>query len=234
MAKLLKIPRKLDENQLNIHDDNPSLFYEEGKHYEITINPKLQFKQFGWKRRLVKSVEETVKLLQPFVDHGYIEIYLNLEISEIRYGNYARGPDERVHYHGVVKVLDYLPFIMVVLPTLKKISDIQLSQYRKEWEIYINKQQHYVSKLMKEEGVKYPIELQHTGDPVEDPSSNTEPDLDAMSKEEQDRTVEAIRDDSKQEVLKQFGFRSLPQEDNPLPNVTRPRKRRAGRNGGTK
>lgn len=139
-------------------DDIPECFYETGRTYEITINPKKQYEKNT--KRFIRIYHDLYNMLGLMKN---CEIVLQPELSEPTYGNIERGGFSRLHFHGYLVIpecpLKTGKFILNELMILKLFCDFQINPLRLEyWKRYMNKQKHIMKSLCEEYNVPYLIE----------------------------------------------------------------------------
>lgn len=146
--------------------DVPSLFYENGKKYEITINlnDDLQYFDGGINKKTRDVRTRLEKVCKSFNScvlkylHDISTFSFIVEVSELQHGHkpydggYMKLP--RIHFHGTITFSDCMTFLIERFKTIASISSIQLNDYRPKYcPYYIAKQSSLIEAYAKKRNV---------------------------------------------------------------------------------
>lgn len=116
--------------------------------YELTFNPDDKHQYFGSDIRHIRSRDDTKQLFESLS----VKYLLYQEISVQQHSNKSLSHN-RVHYHGVIRIVDPFTFVLTDMYKLTRMGDYQLNEYRSNGEFleYATKQAYlYKHTMMKQ------------------------------------------------------------------------------------
>ncbi len=105
--------------------------------YEITLNPNDKHQYFGNDLRHIKSRQDIQQLMESL----NVKYLLYQEISIQQHSN-PTLPQNRLHYHGIIKVTNPFEFTLTGMYKMTRLVDYQLNPFRSEWLDYCTKQRY--------------------------------------------------------------------------------------------